>query len=102
MYAMPDDITECMGADATDDAIRDAMLGELKTYRQYLAGEVYGYMVKSPDGEVLDSCWGFYDDWPYDYLKSEANEMAEWHAEQARKEAEQVAYWASRDVETIA
>jgi hypothetical protein len=33
--------------------------GEVKTYNQYLAGDVYGYVV-SNDNEPIDSCWGFY------------------------------------------
>jgi len=32
---------------------------EVKTYDQYLTGDVYGYEIKE-DGEVIDSCWGFY------------------------------------------
>lgn len=35
---------------------------ELETWDQYVSGQVYGYTVKSPDGEVIDSCWGFYGD----------------------------------------
>jgi hypothetical protein len=33
---------------------------EVETYDRYLSGSVYGYLVKDEDGEVLDSCWGFY------------------------------------------
>jgi len=33
---------------------------EIKTYNQYLNGEVYGYVTYDSNGEV-DSCWGFYD-----------------------------------------
>lgn len=33
---------------------------ELETYTQYTNGWVYGYEVEGPDGEDLDSCWGFY------------------------------------------
>ena len=39
----------------------DEMLeSEVEVYNQYLLGDVWGYTVESPDGEVLDSCWGFY------------------------------------------
>lgn len=34
--------------------------GEVETYDQYLRGEAYGYIVEDPDGEHVDSCWGFY------------------------------------------
>ena len=33
--------------------------GEVETYNQYLAGDVYGYVVRR-DNEPIDSCWGFY------------------------------------------
>jgi hypothetical protein len=33
---------------------------EVQTYDCYLSGSVYGYQVKDEDGELLDSCWGFY------------------------------------------
>ncbi len=38
---------------------RDILVQEVKTYDQYLQGEVYGYVVER-DGEHVDSCWGFY------------------------------------------
>jgi hypothetical protein len=33
---------------------------EVKTYDQYLMGDVYGYTVEDEDGEQIDSCVGFY------------------------------------------
>jgi len=41
--------------------------GEVETYDQYLRGEVYGFDIKSPEGEDVDSCWGFYGD-PEEYM----------------------------------
>jgi len=35
---------------------------EVKTYNDYLIGNVYGYVVKK-DGEQIDSCWGYLGDW---------------------------------------
>ena len=35
--------------------------GELETYTQYTNGEVYGYIIENFSGELIDSCWGFYD-----------------------------------------
>ena len=44
-----------------------ALVAEVETYSQYLAGEVYGYIVRKPPcgecggrGDMGDSCWGFY------------------------------------------
>jgi hypothetical protein len=33
---------------------------EVKTYDEYLTGQVYGYIVEDADGKELDSCWGHY------------------------------------------
>ena len=33
---------------------------EVETYDQFLTGDVYGYIIKDEDNEVVDSCWGFY------------------------------------------
>jgi len=35
---------------------------EVKTYDQFLRGEVYGFVITDPDGDEVDSCWGFYGD----------------------------------------
>ncbi|MBU1082554.1 MAG: hypothetical protein KKB59_18855 [Spirochaetes bacterium] len=43
---------------------------EVKTYDQYLRGEVYGFLVKGKDGEEIDSCWGYYEG--YEYVLKEA------------------------------
>jgi len=34
--------------------------GEVKTFDQYLRGDVYGYTITDKNGDVVDSCWGFY------------------------------------------
>jgi hypothetical protein len=34
--------------------------GEVKTYTQYVEGEVYGFVIEDEDGEYIDSCYGFY------------------------------------------
>jgi hypothetical protein len=52
-----------------------AIKGEVSTFDDYLTGQVFGYMVEGRDGEVLDSCWGFYGD--LDYVREEARSAAE-------------------------
>lgn len=37
-----------------------ALEGEIETFDQFLRGDVYGFKVIDPDGEDVDSCWGFY------------------------------------------
>jgi len=41
---------------------------EVKTYDKYLTGNVLGYIIKDADGDVVDSCWGLYDN-PTDECK---------------------------------
>jgi hypothetical protein len=60
---------------------------EVETYSQYLNGEVYGYIVTGPDGEELDSCWGFYG---FEYVKQKAEESADYYAEKTLKEQEEL------------
>lgn len=33
---------------------------EVETYNQYLTGEVYGFLIETPEGEETGGCWGFY------------------------------------------
>ena len=64
---------------------------EIEDFDNALTGSVYGYVVKSEDGEE-DSCWGFVGD--IDYVKQEAYEHAEYenkrmaHVELERQLAE--------------
>jgi len=38
----------------------DILEAEVKTYDQYLTGDIYGYILETHEGEHIDSCWGFY------------------------------------------
>jgi hypothetical protein len=53
-------------------AIR-VLIGEVETYDQYLSGDVYGYEILQ-DGDVIDSCWGFYG---IEHVRAEARRVAE-------------------------
>jgi hypothetical protein len=60
----------------------------VKEWNQYLAGEVYGYVVEDAKGANLDSCWGFYG---YDYALEEARSIADCNAKEiARKHTEKL------------
>jgi hypothetical protein len=42
---------------------KNCLRGEIKTWDDYVRGNVYGYVLTGPedeDGAPLDSCWGFY------------------------------------------
>jgi len=45
---------------------------EVKIYNQYLVWDVYGYIIFGKEGEVSDSCWGYYG---VDAAKQEANSI---------------------------
>lgn len=48
-----------MGARTRADRAKDARLF-LESYTAWCNGEVYGYGVDDPEGDIEDSCWGFY------------------------------------------
>jgi hypothetical protein len=52
------------GSKFSADSVRKKALkvleSEVKTFNDYLTGNVYGYLVKGPDGSHIDSCWGYY------------------------------------------
>ena len=73
---------------------------EVKTYDQYLSGDVWGYVIEGvvqktvmSDGKgghveresIGDSCWGFYG---YDYCLAEARSAAENYADRAEAEVQ--------------
>lgn len=56
----------------------DLLKGEVETYDQYLTGQVYGYIIETPDEENADSCWGFFG---LDYVREEAEAAAKHYVE---------------------
>jgi hypothetical protein len=60
----------------TREKAERVLRGEVKTYAQYLEGDVYGIIITDPDGEEVDSCWGFYG---FNYAKEEAERMLKEH-----------------------
>jgi hypothetical protein len=54
----------------TREIAKKRLQGELQEYAEYVAGDVYGYTItRESDGEVMDSCWGFYGDDGINYIK---------------------------------
>lgn len=52
------------------ERVEEYLVNEVKTYDQYLTGDVYGYRITDTEtDEEVDSCWGFYGD---DYCMEEA------------------------------
>lgn len=62
--------------DGDMERAEQCLRGEVKTYDQYLVGDVYGFTIVNPkDGEEIDSCWGFYG---LEAVKEEADSMADY------------------------
>lgn len=63
-------IRECFGVKRITAKVRaralESLRGEVEVYDQYLTGEVYGFEVLDEDGEVTDSCWGFFGRDPFE------------------------------------
>ena len=38
----------------------NCLRGEIKTLDMYYTGDVYGFQLEDPDGDVVDSCWGYF------------------------------------------
>lgn len=74
------------------EKLRQSLESAVKTYDTYLRGNVYGYVAEGPDGEHIDSCWGFYGDSDDEYMLGEAKAAIDYHlqksAEQAHASAE--------------
>lgn len=73
-YIVTDKSADELGTPA--DHFTSVIDGELETYTAYANGEVYGYILHDEYGEVVDSCWGFYD---LDHIKE--NLPDEWKNE---------------------
>ena len=77
------------------------LFSEVEEYARYLEGNVYGYTVESPDGEDIDSCWGYIegganrDEW---YCVQDAKRVVDsWRTQRLRRlREERAATWAVR------
>lgn len=44
------------------EKVTKLLIGEVDTYDKYLTGDVYGYEITDENDDVIESCWGFYDE----------------------------------------
>ena len=68
--------------------LEECVRGEVKTYDDYLTGNVWGFVVEDEDGDTVDSCWGFVGD--VDYAFAEGKAAAECYLEQEAKAEQSV------------
>jgi len=55
--------------------IEEYLRDEIRTYDQFLTGDVWGFIIESAEDPRLDSCWGFYG---HDYCKKEAEDAVDY------------------------
>jgi hypothetical protein len=68
---------------ARADKIREYLCNEVKTYDQYLQGDIYGYLILDKDEEDIESCWGFFGE---DYCLEEAKRVVDFLVERTNQE----------------
>ena len=55
---------------AREEQIVKYLQGEIETQNQYVSGDVYYFVIEDEDGDIVDSCGGFYgDDWEANGIK---------------------------------
>lgn len=76
IYVTHEKIVKEFGAcnEETIAKARGGLIQEVETYSQYLAGEVYGYVIEDEDSNNVDSCFGMFG---FEYCKKEAMAQAE-------------------------
>ena len=114
MYCTKQKAVKEFGKKIVTQKVREAaikcMVAEVESIDDYLTGNVYGFRVYDPEGEEIDSCWGFFGD-SKDCLES-GLDSARYHERQlmeerrknwrwALHEARENKYWAQRDVVSI-
>lgn len=64
IYATREAILKEYGAKRLSEKLlekaRSVLMSEVEVYDQYLAGDVYRYVIEDAGGEHIDSCWGLY------------------------------------------
>lgn len=85
------DFLATTGAPKTKDAAKEA----IDLFKYWAFGDVYSYLVKDENGEVIESCGGFFGDWdaPFGAIH-EAQAAINWQITKDRKaHFEQVKTW---------
>lgn len=66
IYATKEKIYEEFGIKRINSKVREVVennfKSECETYTHWVNGDVYGFVLEDLQGNHIDSCWGFYDD----------------------------------------
>lgn len=82
--------------DKTKEEIYDYLRSEVKTYDNYLRGDIYGFTIE----ETEDSCWGYFG-WNHEEsgLLAEAKSTIDWSiTEKRKKKVKQIKTWIKNKV----
>lgn len=81
---------------------QEMLEAEFETFRQWVAGEVYGYVVEHEDHEVEDnSCWGFFGSDSYaegDHMRGEFMAVIEADRRQQQADRDEIADLAKAEI----
>ena len=56
---------------------------EFNAFRAWIEGEVIGYVVRAGNGDVIDSCWGYYGE--IEYVRDEARRAAKDESDERKR-----------------
>jgi hypothetical protein len=62
IYDTPENVKQCIGDNATDEQIEEALRGEVKVYASYLEGDVTCWVVEDDESNFFDGCGGYVGD----------------------------------------
>jgi hypothetical protein len=90
IYATREDILKCYMVKKISKSILKkvevCLESEVKTYDQYLSGDVYHFLIEDKDGEQVDSCGGYYG---YKECLTEAQLQVDWYVKKEIKSHEE-------------
>jgi hypothetical protein len=101
IFDTPDGVEQCIGEDATDEQIEQALESEVKIYASYLEGNVYYYNVEDDETDFNEGCGPMLDEYPFKYIESELFSSLERAIEKRLAEQAERAEWAARDTITV-
>jgi hypothetical protein len=96
IYVSKEDVLKEFGGKIVTKKLKEKaegiLKGEVKTYDQYLVGDVYGYKISKVSTceqghehkEEIDSCWGFYGE---DYCMEEAEGVVQYYIKEETEKA---------------
>jgi hypothetical protein len=99
IYDTPEGVKQCIGDDANEKEIEDALRSEVEVYASYLEGDVTFYSVSDEETDYDDYCGGFVG--AADECESQCFASLETAIVQRLAEEAERSYWKARDVQTI-